>query len=407
MFNASQLEKNQQEILVAGDMLGEPVLASRILKKGGTIKDFYKAYVDRPVIPTLDHQLGLTTPDNMYGYSLCRLIASQAHGRPQEARHEHDVSSVLMNKTGLVPRGAFVPFSALARDFNVGTATEAGNLIGADRLGEYSVDPLRKIFTLRRLGATFITGLKATAAVPVFVSATTPAYQTETGAATEVFESTRLVTLTPKRIACVFIMSRQAALQSTPELDIAIKSHLAQAIEDAMQGGILAGYGSGENPVGILNNANVNIVVGGTDGATLTYQHIVDMENGPAASNVPDAARGWVINSSTQKYLRTKAKGTGLPYILENAEIIGAPVITTNTLPSNLTKGTGTNLSGLIYSGDWSNLLIGIYGAGIDLTVDRVTLAASGQLRVVASIEVGFGLREPTAFSVMKDAKLV
>lgn len=403
----SKSEANIREVLAAGASLGESSLAARILGQGGTIKEFYASYLSRPKTPDVDGLLGLTKAETST-YSVIDLIRSQAEPGAVRAGHERDISSLITTKTGRVPMGEYVPFSVLARNFDVGTASEAGNTIGADRLGELTADPLRKVFTLSRLGATMHTGLKATASVPVFSSVTAADYLTETGQATNVLETTRLVTLTPKRIAVVFVMSRQALIQSTPELEAATKRQMASAIDEALQLGILAGDGTGQNPTGILYDSNVNIEVGGATGATLTFQHLVDMEYSAAVGNAPNGARGWVINPATAKYLRTKARGTGLPFILgDDNQVLGAPVHVTGAMPANLTKSSGTNLSGLLYSPDWRELIIGIYGGGIDVVVDRVTLASTGQFRVIASLEFGFGLRSYPAFSVMKDAALV
>lgn len=403
----TQRDLNISDVLQHGDMIGAPDLATKIAKRGGTVQDLYREYLDRGTVPNPDKMLGLSQTDTR-GYSICDLITSIAEGNASRARNERDLSGLVTAKTGKVANGEFIPLSVFARDFNAGTAGEAGNLLGADRLGALAGDPLRKIFTLGQLGATFFSGLKSTAAVPVFESVTAAAYLTETGQATNILQTSRLVTLTPRRLAVVFVMSRQALIQATPELEAATKRQMAAAINEAMQQGILAGDGAGQNPTGILNDANVGIEVGGVDGATLTFAHLVDMEYMCANGNNPNGSRGWVINPGTAKYLRTKARATGLPEILGNdGQILGAQQVVTNTMPGNLTKGSGTSLNGLVYSNDWSQLLIGIYGGGVDLTVDRVTLADQGKLRVVASLEFGFGMRQPSAFAIMRDAKLV
>jgi HK97 family phage major capsid protein len=402
----SQYETNIKEILIAGDTLGETNLALRIIRQGKNINDFYRAYSTQIETSSADRMLGLT-PDETSTYSLVDLIRSQMEPGVTPARHERDVSSLITTKTGRVPNGEYVPLFALARDFNVGTASEAGNTIGAARLGDLSGDPLRKVFTLARMGATFVSGLRSTAKVPVFSSVTAAEYLAETGQATNVLETTALVDLSPKRIAVVFHLSRQALIQSTPELEAAVRRQMAAAIDEALQLGVFAGDGTGQNPTGLLNNAGVNIEVGGATGATLTFQHLVNMEYSAAVANVPAGARGWVINPATQKYLRTKARASGLPFVLgDDNQVLGAPVYVSGTMPADLTKSSGSNLSGLLYSNDWRDLLVGIYGGGIDVTVDRVTLASTGQVRVVAALEYGFGPRHPTGFSVMKDAAL-
>jgi hypothetical protein len=403
----SQRDINIQSVLSAGDLIGAGDLATRIAKNGGSVADLYRQFLARGSVPDGDQMLGLS-PSDSRGYSLLNLVRSQAEGKPSQARFEKDLSSLVAAKTGVVANGEWVPFGVLARDFNIfSDGNNAANLLGDGRLGALAGDPLRQVFTLGRLGATFFGGLKSTAAVPVFTSAEAATFESEIGMGPEVFHESRLVTLTPYTVRAVFEMSLQAVFQATPELESAARRLMMVAIDEAMQAGIFAGDGSGVLPTGILNNADRNLVAGGTDGATLTFQHLIDMENACATDNVAPGARGWVINAATQKYLRTKARASGLPFILgDDNQVLGAPVHVTNALPSDLTKGSGTALNGLIYGQDWSQLLVGIYGGGIDVTVDRVTLAAQGQLRVVCALTFGWGMRYPEAFCAMKDAKL-
>ena len=401
-------EMRIRSVLALGDELGCSDLATRVAKRGGNSEDLFRAYREREAVPSGDRVFGLGGIETG-SYSLLNLIRAQADREPDRARHERDMSSLLMAKTGTVPVGDFVPFSVFARDFNVGTSSQAGNLVGDARIGALAGDPLRQIFTLNRLGATFVSGLKTTAAVPVFTSDESVNLETEVGAAPEVFHETSLVTLTPRRIAVVFEMSRQAVIQATPELETVARRLMAQAIDEAMQKQVLAGdgvvTGSDYSTDGILFSSDVNVTAGGTDGAAPTFANLVEMEYNAAASDVPVGARGWLFNAKTQKTLRTTARGSGLPYILgDDNQVLGAPAVVSNVMPSTLEKGSGSNLSAMMYSSNWTELLIGIYGAGIDVVVDRITLADQGQLRVVCSMLFGFGMRTPKAFSVMKDA---
>ena len=70
-------------------------------------------------------------------------------------------------------------------------------------------------------------------------------------------------------------------------------------------------------------------------------------------------------------------------------------------VPNNLTKGTGTNLSALIF-GNWSDLLVGQWG-GIDLSVDEVPEAAKGNVKLVAHSEWDIAVRHAESFAAIKD----
>jgi len=73
-----------------------------------------------------------------------------------------------------------------------------------------------------------------------------------------------------------------------------------------------------------------------------------------------------------------------------------------NTVPRDLTKGSGSGLSAILF-GNWSDLVIGHWG-GVDILVDPYTLSTSGGLRVVVMMDVGVGIRRPESFAKIVDA---
>jgi HK97 family phage major capsid protein len=71
-------------------------------------------------------------------------------------------------------------------------------------------------------------------------------------------------------------------------------------------------------------------------------------------------------------------------------------------VPSNLTKGSGTNLSAILF-GNFSDLMIGMWG-GLDLQVDPYTGGAAGTVRVRVLQDVDVAVRYVESFSKMVDA---
>ena len=71
-------------------------------------------------------------------------------------------------------------------------------------------------------------------------------------------------------------------------------------------------------------------------------------------------------------------------------------------MPSNLTKGTGSNLSAVLF-GNWADLVIGQWGT-LDLMVDPYSNSTSGTVRVVALQDVDIALRQAASFAAIKDA---
>lgn len=341
MRKMTQREINMQEFIFAGDLLGASRLAIKVYKRGGTLQDFYEEFASSLKTPTFDEQIGIRTKDDQSPFSISRLILSEAERKPAQARYERDLSAMVSTKTGVVPNGEFVPFGVFARDFNIGGSLGAGNLVSAPRLGEYVGDPLRKLFLLPSLGATVIPGLSATAHIPVFDSSSTADHGGETAAASQIYEVSQDVVLTPHRVSAQFIFSRAALIQATPELDKALGRQIIAALDEEMTRGILAGDGTGDNQLGILYHPGVGLVEGGTNGATLLHPHLVDMEEKVTASVETISNAAWLINSVTKKYLRKEPIAAApWPFILGNDNLLpGGPAHVSNCLPADLSKG--------------------------------------------------------------------
>lgn len=414
-YTNTEKEKNAR-LLALGELMPEingERLALDTLRRSGSVREFMQAanreLENRSLLDLADNVIGLDTARDAGGYSVLSLIRDLMERKPiHQMGLEGDISNLITTRTGAVPNGAYAPLQVLVRDFNVGTASEAGNLTGAGVLGTYAQDPLRAASVLARMGATFIPGQRSTVSAPLFQSSTTPTYLGEIETLTEVSETTSAQTLSPKRVAVKMVMSRQAVIQGTPALDLAVKRHLTRAILQGIESGALTGDGSGNNPTGVLYHSGAGLIVGGTDGATLAYSHLCDLEDGPGTSNAEDTPNsGYILSSAVRRYLRTLSRGSGLDYVWSGGErpLLGHRAGVTNLMPDDLVKGaSGAVCSGIAYSSDWSMLLIALYPA-IDVMVDRITLAHEGKIKVIASVEVGAALALPEAFSVMLDAK--
>lgn len=412
-------EINTHEMFALGDMLeeyGGQRIALDVLKRGGGKAEFMRRISERarnePLHRAADRLLGIDSRDEeLRGYSIIRALRAAMERNWGNAGLEQAVSNVATTKTESVPNGFFVPLGILARDFNVGSANQAGNFIGAAVGSDYAIDPLRKIAAIARMGATFITGLKTTLSLPRFTSSSAAAWKSEVAAAGEVLEQTAAATLTPKRCPVTMVLSRQALIQGDPALDATIGRHLVKAVMETVEKDALNGDGTSDAPVGLRSTSGISNVAGGTNGAQIAYSHLADMEKGPAAANAEETDfAGFVVNPSSRRWMRTAPRGTNLPFIWDSADrpLLGHRAAVTNMLPADLTKGTSSGIcSALTYSSDWSQLFVGIYGGGVDMLVDRLTLADVGKVRITASVLVGVGVNLPAAFSKMDDALVV
>lgn len=406
------------EILALGEMLSQYDgirIAHETMQRGGTVDTFMRRIADKvrnePLSAAADRVLGFDPQKDAGGYSLSRAMKAAYERNWTDAGLERSISDLVSTRTGAVPNGFFVPLSMLTRSFNIGTTSEAGYLTSPVNAGNLAADPARKVSILPGLGATFLSGLSSTLEVPTFGYSNDAQFLTETGGGQELVESTTKAVLTPKRASAYMQPSRQAMLQVSHAIDATLGRHLLTAIMEQVEYGALNGDGIGNSPVGLRSTAGVGTVNGGTNGAQINYGHLADLENLPGLSNVSDGDfSGYTVNSQTRRWLRTTQRATGLPFIWEGGErpLLGHRSAISQLLPANLTKGTSSGVcSALTYSADWSYMLVGLYGGGVDIVVDRITLAGQGLVKVTANLLFGVGITRPAAFSMMNDGLTV
>ena len=98
-----------------------------------------------------------------------------------------------------------------------------------------------------------------------------------------------------------------------------------------------------------------------------TLDHLLDLKKEVAVDNADVASCGYLTNAKVESVV-AKAKASQTQYLLSpygaelgRSQIAGRRFEISNNVPSNLTKGTGSDLSAVIY-GNFADLLIGLYG---------------------------------------------
>ena len=145
---------------------------------------------------------------------------------------------------------------------------------------------------------------------------------------------------------------------------------------------------SSNQPLCILNTSGIGSVAGGTNGLVPTLDHLLDLKKEVAVDNADVASCGYLTNAKVEAVL-SKAKDSQSQYLLSpygtelgRSQIAGRRFEVSNNVPSNLTKGSGSNLSAVIY-GNFADLLIGLYGT-LEILVDPYTDFAKGTTGVRA-----------------------
>ena len=377
-------------------------LADRAVHAGTSLAEFRGAVFERvgtkPL--TLADETGMSERDASQ-YSLRRAILGQAFPQQFDAGFEREISREMAMKSGREPRGLWVPTTIAQRDLttSIGTGTaKAGNLVQTDVLGDQLIDVLRNKMVLNELGATFLTGLRGNVAIPRKTSAADVYWVAENSAPTESANKPAFdqVTMSPKTLGGYVDLSRRLLLQSSVDAENLIRNDLASTIAAAMDAAAVAGSGT-NRPTGVLNTSGIGSVTLGTNGGAPTWDMVTSLIREVAIDNALNGRAAFLTNAQVMAKLMTTARqssGVEGNFILgSDMTLLGYPVVVSQSIPSNLTKGSGSNLSAMMF-GVWSDLIVGQW-SGIDLLVDPYTGSNAGTVRVVAFHDCDFALRHP------------
>lgn len=316
------------------------------------------------------------------------------HSVIDDAQYELKISREMQKQRGIVGNGITVPHQVFTRDLSVGTATAGGNLVETVLHAGSFIDVLRNTSVVMNLGATTLTGLSGNVDIPRKTSGSTATWiSAEGGDATQSEPAFDKVSMTPKTIAAYADLTRQLILQGAFDVINMVRNDLAEGIATAIDLAALYGSGSSGQPTGIVNQTGINAPTSFA-AAVPTWAEIVTMETAVASDNSLMLSPGYVVEPAMRGSLRTAEmfSGSGVP-IWEGSS---------NELNGNPAIASGQVTSGDVFFGDWSDLLIGMWG-GLDITIDRYTHSLSGSVRVVAMQTIDIGVRHPGSFAFNND----
>lgn len=306
-----------------------------------------------------------------------------------------DVSDELARQHARPANGFYVPIQVLSRDFSAGTANEAGNTIAGPVAGLTTMPRARIV--LGKLGVTFGTAT-ATIDAPRFATLPAGESRTEVQQASDGSGTTAAKELGPTRFAAKFRVSRQALIQAPALVDATFTEEMRRQIMVPVEAAAIAG---------VLADNGVPTVAINTNGGAMTRAKLVELEStvGDAGGETGGPA-GFCTNPKVRSHLRRteSASGNGFLWPDELQGPLNYPAGVTSGVPSNLTKAAGSNLSAMVYGADWSALWLVFFGpAAIDVWIDPVTRADTGEVIVYAEAHVGSGVVRPASFAKVVD----
>lgn len=265
-------------------------------------------------------------------------------------------------------------------EYRAVTVTDEGeDVVATDMLD--LVKPLHAKNVMIQAGAKFVTGLVGDLQYPV-MSAVNTTWEGETADAKDGSPAFSNVKLSPKRLTCVVPVSKQFIVQDSVGAEQAIREEIINAINSKLEATILGSVaGSATQPAGLF--------VGTLESVT-DFAGLIDNESDLEVSNVYGDMK-YILSPKAKAALRGMAKGNTNSMVYENGEVDGTPALcTSNVKDKNFAYG------------DFSQYIIAQWG-NVDITVDNVTLAAQGQIRLVVN---AYFDAKPLRAEAIKVAKL-
>ena len=322
-------------------------------------------------------------------YSVNNVIRSLI-GAGGDIGREREISQQLAKERGKPASGIIIPHSVLAsRALTVAGTASATVQTTVDSAN--FIDLVRTTSILGDLGVRFMTGVVGNIAYPKMTGGATGYWVAENGAITGSTPTLGQVQGTPHTCGALVDLSRLMLNQSTPDAEMFTRNEIIERIARTIQIALFAGTGEDGQPSGITTAtgiANPSVTAG-----TPTYAELLAFV-GSILTNNNSAAQGmkWAMTGAVwAKLAATPTNGAGSPLALDpNSRTMAGfgYVSPCEDLPAKS-----------LWFGDWTTVMVPIWGNGVDLIVDTSTLSAQGGLRLVGLQDVDFCVRNGKALA--------
>ena len=411
---AKAAQKNAKEIMTLARKHNKADMGEEALGRGASIDEFRGILLDaieNQPLETPAHVVDAPVKEQRQ-YSLGKMIRAQATGDWSDAGLEREMHEEIRNATGKASRGFYVPdfafrAGALATGATgaVGDENVTDNFVPTVHRGDMFIEALRAKQVMSALGVTYMGGLTNRIKMPKIATGATAGFVEELGNVSDQSQTDGSVDLQPRTLGAYVDISRLLMKESIPAIDQIVQDDLLRSVADRIEYHAINGSGASGQPTGLLNASIGNVdISAGTDVAALTWADITDL-----VKTVEDA--NGIINAQTLGWLsnpKVKAKMANTVRVASSDSVMllndpwnnlyGHRAEFTSNVPSNLNPGDGgTDASALIF-GDFSQLIVGLFGAP-DIMIDETTGGLAGTTRIILHQDVDVAVRNTESFA--------
>lgn len=349
-------------------------------------------------------------------YSIRTALRSVSECRSKPFRPnglEGETSQELTKRMGREPQGFWMPLNVPVEPERRTNTTVTGS--GAAQTvwpPAMFIDVLRAKLVIQALGGRITTLSNDGGQVQLPVqTAATPVRWVAEGSQAGSFTGLTVgsVTFVPHTLLANTGVSRFMKDTSAPGFDAWIYEDLAKSIAVNVDAAAINGQGlASSQPLGLLQTPGVPTYTLAADtgnGGAPAYADVVGMEQTVANANGDsraDARLGWLTSPNGRSKMRRVDGSSGSAgrwlWNQDVDTVLGKPALATTNVPYAQTKGSGTNLTSLIY-GDFANVIVNLFSA-VDIVVNPYTITSSGYYQIYAYQEVDVQIARTAGFVI-------
>ena len=412
---AKTVQRNAKDIMSLARKHNKADLGEEAIGRGISIDDFRGELLEvigNEPLETPAHVVDAPVKEQR-SYSLGKMIRAQMTGDWRDAGLEREMHDEIALRTGKQAEGFYVPdFAFRAGPMSTAATGASGsenvtdNFVPTIHRGDMFIEALRAKQVMAALGVTYMGGLTNRIKMPKIATGAAAGFVEELGNVADQSPTDAAVTLQPRTLGAYADISRLLMKESVPAIDQVVQDDLLRSVADKIEYYAIQGSGSSGQPTGILNDGSVGNVdiSAGTDVDSLTWADITNIVKTVEDANgvINQATLGWLSNPKVKaKMANTSRVASTDSVMLMNdpwSSIYGYPAEFTSNVPSDLDPGDGGSDASALIFGDFSQLIVGLFGAP-SILIDETTGGLAGTVRIIIHQDVDIALRNAVSFA--------
>jgi len=340
-------------------------------------------------------------------YSLTRaLAAAETQGSPEYESHFElkRQNASWKDKLGIgslankpYKREICVPWDKLTlstRDLTTQTQASGAFTVGLDV--PVVQKSLRPTSLMMRLPITVIDGLEGNLVLPRISTGVSPVGGSEIQSLTTGDPAFGAANAGPQRLLASVTFSKEllALAGGNEAIDRVLTTELLRALSFQVDQQLLTGSGVNGQALGILTQSATST---NTYVAANGFSQIIGVQKQLEDGLVDSNNACWLLSTATAKLWRTLLKNTSTAHFILDGDgkVNDIAAYVTSYIPST---------SDQTVVADWTQLVVGVFGQGIDLVYDVYTKAASGEIIISCNLWWQVFIRRPSVFVVSTNA---